>query len=202
MNWFEFAPGREGMVVETERTESAGGTASNASRAAAAAARELPVRPGAEPAPAVAHDAAENGAEVSTGPALPALLAALAATGALPAGLAPRVEEVLRELAVRHPGDLRVVDAVSTGGANGAALVLVVERQSSPDLSVESVAIRFGLTHRQATVAILLARRHSNAEIARMLAVSPHTARHHTERVLERLGVSSRMDVAALLLAD
>jgi DNA-binding CsgD family transcriptional regulator len=32
----------------------------------------------------------------------------------------------------------------------------------------------------------------SNAEIARMLSISPHTARHHTENVLAKVGVRSR----------
>ncbi len=58
-----------------------------------------------------------------------------------------------------------------------------------------------GLTAREAEVARLLARRLSNAEVAAALGVSPHTARHHTERVMQKLGVSKRADVAAALLA-
>jgi hypothetical protein len=41
----------------------------------------------------------------------------------------------------------------------------------------------------------------TNAELARALGTSPHTAERHTERVLARLGVRSRHDVAARLRA-
>ena len=51
------------------------------------------------------------------------------------------------------------------------------------------VAERLGLTLRQAEVALLLAERYSNREIAASLSVSVHTARHHIEAVLGRLGV-------------
>jgi len=37
-----------------------------------------------------------------------------------------------------------------------------------------------------------LMHRLSNAEIARLLSISPHTARHHTENVLAKVGVRSR----------
>lgn len=51
---------------------------------------------------------------------------------------------------------------------------------------------RFGLTPRQAEVARLLAGRLSNAEIAERLHVSPNTARHHTEAVMDKLEVRDR----------
>jgi DNA-binding CsgD family transcriptional regulator len=56
-----------------------------------------------------------------------------------------------------------------------------------------------GLTAREAEVARLLARRASNAELAAALGVSAHTARHHTERVMRKLEVRKRADVAAAL---
>ena len=58
---------------------------------------------------------------------------------------------------------------------------------------------RFGLTERESQVAEFLARRKTNKEIARALSVTAHTARRHTERVLLKLGVSSRRDVRAVL---
>ena len=58
---------------------------------------------------------------------------------------------------------------------------------------------RFGLTSREADVALLLAERVSNAEVAKRLRLSPHTARHHTERVLAKLGVTSRRAAADLI---
>jgi DNA-binding CsgD family transcriptional regulator len=51
------------------------------------------------------------------------------------------------------------------------------------------------LTPREREVAALLAARRTNGEIAAALGVSPHTARHHTERVLRKYGVSSRRRV-------
>jgi DNA-binding CsgD family transcriptional regulator len=54
---------------------------------------------------------------------------------------------------------------------------------------------RFRLTPTQARVATLLADRLTNAEIASELQVKPSTARHHTEAVLFRMGVSSRFAV-------
>lgn len=54
---------------------------------------------------------------------------------------------------------------------------------------------RFRLTERESEVALLLAQRRTNKEIARLLAVSTHTALHHTERVLRKLGISSRRHV-------
>ena len=51
---------------------------------------------------------------------------------------------------------------------------------------------RYRLTERETSVALLLADRYSNDEIAATLGISPHTAHHHTERVLGKLGVTSR----------
>jgi len=56
----------------------------------------------------------------------------------------------------------------------------------------------FGLTTMQARVAILLADRNSNREIAAALSVTEHTARRHTERVLNKLRIHSRTDVRAV----
>jgi DNA-binding CsgD family transcriptional regulator len=58
---------------------------------------------------------------------------------------------------------------------------------------------RYRLTKREQAVAMLLAERRSNAEVARALGISPNTARHHTERVLAKLGVHSREVVRELL---
>ena len=76
-------------------------------------------------------------------------------------------------------------------GATGAAL-----RDVLPAAALQAL----GLTSREAEVAQLLARRLSNAELAAALGVSAHTARHHTERVMQKLGVRKRSEVAATLL--
>ena len=56
-----------------------------------------------------------------------------------------------------------------------------------------------GLTKKEANVARLLARGLTNDEIARELFISPHTARHHTQAVLNKLGIKSRRLVAQKL---
>jgi DNA-binding CsgD family transcriptional regulator len=60
-------------------------------------------------------------------------------------------------------------------------------------------AVLAALTPREAEVARLLARRATNEEVAAALGVSPHTARHHAQRVLEKLGLRSRRALGALL---
>jgi DNA-binding CsgD family transcriptional regulator len=59
---------------------------------------------------------------------------------------------------------------------------------------------RFNLTPRQARVAFALAEGCTNNEIADLLGVSPHTARHHTESVLSKMGIASRAEVGWTLL--
>jgi DNA-binding CsgD family transcriptional regulator len=56
-----------------------------------------------------------------------------------------------------------------------------------------------GLTDREAVVAMCLVDGLSNKEIARRLAISPHTVRRHTESILKKLGVSNRTSVARAL---
>jgi DNA-binding NarL/FixJ family response regulator len=56
---------------------------------------------------------------------------------------------------------------------------------------------RYQLTSREVEVAHLLALGKSNSAIAAAMSISEHTCRHHTERVLTKLGVRSRAAVAA-----
>lgn len=57
----------------------------------------------------------------------------------------------------------------------------------------------YGLTERESDVARLLAEGRRNWAIATELGISPHTARHHTQRVLAKLGVHSRAEAVARL---
>jgi DNA-binding NarL/FixJ family response regulator len=61
---------------------------------------------------------------------------------------------------------------------------------------------RYGLTARELEVAMLLALGRSNAAIASELGISPHTARHHTQRVLAKVSVHSRAEAGARLRVD
>lgn len=58
---------------------------------------------------------------------------------------------------------------------------------------------RFGLTRRQVDVALLLAERKTNLEMADDLCISEHTVRGHVEAVMGKLGVHDRRKVAAEL---
>jgi DNA-binding CsgD family transcriptional regulator len=75
---------------------------------------------------------------------------------------------------------------------HGTAVLVSLDRVAFQVPAPDSIRARYGLTLRELQVASLLMHRLSNAEIARMLGISPHTARHHTESVLAKFGVRSR----------
>jgi DNA-binding CsgD family transcriptional regulator len=84
--------------------------------------------------------------------------------------------------------------------ADGRGVLVSVECSGARMATSESALTeRFGLTPREVQVARALERRLSNAEIARALGISQHTALRHTERVLSKLGVHSRREVAERL---
>jgi DNA-binding CsgD family transcriptional regulator len=70
---------------------------------------------------------------------------------------------------------------------------------ADPEGELERLRERFGLTGRELEVARLLAAGRRNAAIAAELGISPHTARHHTQHILAKLGVHSRAEAGALL---
>lgn len=81
----------------------------------------------------------------------------------------------------------------------GEALLVTLHPTLAERHPGELLGNRYGLSPQEARVARLLARGDSNAMIADELAISPHTVRRHTERVLRKLGVASRAQVAARL---
>jgi DNA-binding NarL/FixJ family response regulator len=92
---------------------------------------------------------------------------------------------------LREMRELRAELAESRAAAPQAA------RPNPPDRDgLESAA---GLTSREREVAQLLAEGLPNKAIAAELRISPHTARHHTQRVLTKLGVHSRAAAAVVL---
>ncbi|GLC28535.1 helix-turn-helix transcriptional regulator [Roseisolibacter agri] len=90
---------------------------------------------------------------------------------------------------------------VSDADGRGSSVLVSLRRHEAATATADELRARFGLTGREAQVAVLLLQRRSNAEIAEALELSEHTARHHTERVLHKLGVKSRMALADALTA-
>lgn len=82
----------------------------------------------------------------------------------------------------------------------GPTVLIALEAGATDPLDADLLKQRFGFTAAQCRVARLLARGRTNREIADALCLSPHTARNHTQSILQRLGVSSRAQVASLLL--
>jgi DNA-binding CsgD family transcriptional regulator len=76
------------------------------------------------------------------------------------------------------------------------AVIVTIERAQSTLPTREHLMQRFGMTGREADVALLLASGRRNAVIASELHISTHTARHHTESVLAKLNVHARGEVA------
>jgi DNA-binding CsgD family transcriptional regulator len=81
-------------------------------------------------------------------------------------------------------------------------ILVSVARIAPTSASAVALRSRYGLTAREAQVMELLCRRRSNAEIARALCISAHTARHHTESVLLKLGLQSRTQVEERLTTE
>lgn len=82
----------------------------------------------------------------------------------------------------------------------GPMLMITVTCVGRRPLGEEELRVAYGLTRREIHVAGLLSQGRSNTEIADELFISEATARHHTARVLGKLGARSRGEAAALLL--
>lgn len=104
-------------------------------------------------------------------------------------------------------GAVTVVDLGSTNGTqvNGTRIERAQLREGDrirmgPDLEVELVLVAgpaaSPLTPRELEVAALVGRGMSNAEAANELGVSPRTIGRHLEKIFDRLGVRSRVEVA------
>jgi DNA-binding CsgD family transcriptional regulator len=87
---------------------------------------------------------------------------------------------------------------VRRGGPTDVWVVVVLHPRPARALTEADLAA-MGFTARECDVARLIAAGCATKEIAAALAISCHTARHHTERVFAKLGVRSRAAVAAVL---
>lgn len=81
--------------------------------------------------------------------------------------------------------------------------VCVTVQRAEPQLpAIADLRARFGLTLREAQIALMLARGGSNKRIAECLGIRPSTVRTHSEHIFPKLGVTSRKALALTLLDD
>lgn len=80
--------------------------------------------------------------------------------------------------------------------------VVIVQPQPYDRLAPRANQRSERLTEREQEVAHLLAAGKSTKQVAAALAISPHTARHHTERVYAKLGLRSRVALALALASS
>jgi DNA-binding CsgD family transcriptional regulator len=101
----------------------------------------------------------------------------------------------------RHPltvaVDGRRLRIDSLGGRPAALLLTERAATPSPDM-----LIRLGLSRREAEVLAHVAEGRTNAEIARLLSVTPGTVKRHLEHVYVKLGVHRRTEAAAAAWAE
>jgi DNA-binding CsgD family transcriptional regulator len=108
------------------------------------------------------------------------------------------VEAELRTACARYRVRRWVLPGTAADRRRDVVLLLVRRIDRTP-VSWAVLRRRYGLTARECEVVALLYDGQSNVEIARALAISPYTARHHTARVLQKLGARTRGQIAAVL---
>ena len=161
-----------------------------------------------------------DGVPVHTNRAFDRALAALPDDGPLRAELEQFAMTLcgvvrLRRLGgTRHVEEIEMRDVPTPGGSfrmrgsyvgldlfgPGGCVLVTVEPPDARLLTAVELKARFGLSRQESCIAHLLADGRSNAEIAATLFISPHTARTHTQRVLEKLGVGGRAQVASTIV--
>jgi DNA-binding NarL/FixJ family response regulator len=121
---------------------------------------------------------------------------------------ADRLCDLLSTFSVLRNNGQALIDQIRGSLSEMRELRTRLRRQHDPLIESErngggnghtSLKLRYGLTSREAQVAILLVQGQSNSAIAEQLTISPHTARHHTQRILSKLGVHSRAAAGAKL---
>lgn len=132
-----------------------------------------------------------------------AMLGILAEMGSLAGASGPiaRPPATLRRVSTRT-GQYRIRACLydEWRGASRALVIVALEPLAPRFMSEGDLRVGYGLTAAEARVAILLARGRSNTELAHELFISPHTAKRHTERVLQKLGARSRAEVACRIV--
>jgi DNA-binding CsgD family transcriptional regulator len=94
-----------------------------------------------------------------------------------------------------HRGHYRLSASLAGEPDPLAGVLVLLEPLFREPLTDDELRERFDLTTQEIRVARQIADGLRNDAIARRLGISPHTARRHTERILEKLGIASRAQV-------
>ncbi len=127
-------------------------------------------------------------APVGPGWRLPAAIAAAVTAAADPLSIDVRV-------ATPRGIDLRVQGVSSS--PDGETVLRVEAIQPDEGSPLERLERRYGLSAREADVAVWLSRGKANRDIAEILGLSPMTVKKHLERVFRKMGVENRTAAAA-----
>jgi DNA-binding CsgD family transcriptional regulator len=74
--------------------------------------------------------------------------------------------------------------------------------EPTADETLHALRVQYALTERETEVTELLLHGKSNVEVAAQLHISGHTARHHTERILDKQGVPTRPAIAVAMASQ
>jgi DNA-binding CsgD family transcriptional regulator len=105
-------------------------------------------------------------------------------------------ERVLRSAATAGTGHEPLTRQIRQLAQRARITLTTVAPPQPPDSPIGLA--RFGLTERELAVLRLLGQGHTNAEIGRMLFISPKTASVHITNILRKLGASSRVQAATI----
>ncbi|MEH3086835.1 MAG: response regulator transcription factor [Xylophilus ampelinus] len=86
------------------------------------------------------------------------------------------------------------------GDESGGGDWLIVMREESEQVAMESLCLAFGLTAREAEVLYWVAQGKTNRDIGDILGASPATAKKHLERIFAKLGVETRTAAAGMAM--
>jgi DNA-binding CsgD family transcriptional regulator/tetratricopeptide (TPR) repeat protein len=104
-------------------------------------------------------------------------------------------EPVLRSAAVEGSGHQPLAEQIRQLAQRARITLTTADPPQPPP---DSPIGRFGLTERELAVLRLLGQGHTNAEIGRMLFISPKTASVHVTNILRKLDASSRVQAATI----
>jgi DNA-binding NarL/FixJ family response regulator len=112
----------------------------------------------------------------------------------------PDSYQLIREILERAVTE--TLSKVAGPGMEHLLLQALRERREPPRISAPPLPTRrLPLSERQHQVLRLVATGASNKEIARSLNLSLHTIKRHVANILNKLGVDSRLEAAAVLYA-